>query len=250
MKLYNKGSRGMFVNLFSDFIITKLGPKNILSQIQVTDCNNFLVIGGFTESKDILNLIEVKNEFSVKYNELFKDLSVEKMNLIDLIIYDKKPIVPDVIDFGNFYNSKRPIYHNDQIDTLKENMVYNDYYDSLFTKYKSNEPLHVSSEFPHGYSLNYVRDKFYYSEYVSINLFTIMGITKIKLNWNNNDIKLISDSFIDQNHVESIMLDVFDFNLDKFNKKIKEYQLVDDILLPFDQKPWLIKDKVNELFII
>jgi len=249
MKLYRNNSRGMFVNLFADFIITKLDPNNKLSQIQVTDCNNFLVIGGLTESENILNLMDIKSEFAIKYKKLFKKISIDKLNLIDLIVYNKKPIISEIITFGNFYNSVRPIYNSIQIESEDENEVYNDYLDDLNSTSSLNEPLHISSEFPFGYSLNNQRDKFYYSEYVSYNLMTIIGITKIKLTWENNNVKLISDSFIENDHIESLMLDVFDFNIEKFNKKIKEYHLLDDILFPIDKKPWLVKDKTNELFI-
>lgn len=260
MKLYKLGSRRCFANLFADFILLNLDPFNKLSLIQVTDCGNFLVIGGYTESKDILDISVLKEKFNEKYKNIFKGLKISKMNVIDLIIYDKKPDVPESITFGQFYNNERPIYHSSQLNAELDNYSFNEYNDGLsfFSEIKNcnsmiesivPESLHITSEFPHGFSIKNVRNKLYYSEYVSLNLFTIMGISKIKLNWNSNSVDLYSDSYINNEYIDSLMKDVFNFDVDSFNVKIKGYDFLNDILLPNEKKPWLVKNKAGELFI-
>ena len=58
-------SRRSICNLFADFLLTKIGldSKTI---IQVTDCNNFLVVNGMTESEDLLGIFTLKDEFNEK----------------------------------------------------------------------------------------------------------------------------------------------------------------------------------------
>jgi len=261
MKKYYRGSKRYFVNLFADFILTELDHSNNMSEIQVTDCSNFLVIGGKTESKNILDMGSIKIKFVEKYKNEFEDINILKLNIIDLIVYDVKIDVPDNISFGYFYNSDRPIYHQSQLTPIEKKHSYSDYNDEILfgctidqsKSFETNiklEPLHISSEFPHGYSINNLRNKFYYSEYLSFNLFTIFGISKIKFNWIGSEVNMQSDSFIDSKSIDSIMKDVFDFNITLFNEKIKEYQILNDILLPLETKPWMNKDKVSELFII
>lgn len=261
MKLYNLGTKRSFVNLFADFILNELDPLNKLSIIQVTDCFNFLVIGGKTESKNILDLSDIKNKFNDKYGNNFNFIDIVKLNIIDLIVYDVSVDVPKNITFGNFYNSERPIYYSSQMKLPEKSYSYNEYdgdnvlYSCEFIDSENfdnnikQEPIHISSEFPHGYSFENLRTKFYYSEYISLNLFSIMGISKIKLTWVGDSVNLTSDSFIDSDYIDSMMKDVFNFDSVEFTKKIKEYQILNDILLPFESKPWLIKDKISELFI-
>jgi hypothetical protein len=46
-----------------------------------------------------------------------------------------------------------------------------------------------------------------------------------------------------------MILDVFDFDMLKFNNTIKDYNILDDLLKPLDTKPWLIKDKIKDLIL-
>ena len=48
-----------------------------------------------------------------------------------------------------------------------------------------------------------------------------------------------------------MVLDVFDFNLTKFkNDYLKGYDLSNEIDNQLNPKPWLVKDKLSELYII
>jgi hypothetical protein len=257
MKFYNTNNKKTLVNLLADFILTYLDPHDSLSHISVTDCVNFIVIGGNTEFSEILDLSVIKQDFSKKFQKYFPNITLDKINFIDIIEYGKKPNETNCLTFGKFFNSERPMYHTEQLKYDNDDYFYSDFDNNLkiFSNncvysefgFAHNVEMHLSSEFPHGYSIKNNRNKLYYSEYVANNLFSIIGISHIEINWVNDVKTLISDSFIDNTKINSMMLDIFDFNLNKFNEKLKEYQLTDDILLPKESKPWLNKDKVNEL---
>ena len=87
MKLFHLNSRYGIVNLISDLILTELNKtKNYNTVVQVTDCGNFYVINGKTESKDILDLDVIRQTLINN----FKDVSdwSKNINFIDLIEYD------------------------------------------------------------------------------------------------------------------------------------------------------------------
>jgi hypothetical protein len=46
--------------------------------------------------------------------------------------------------------------------------------------------------------------------------------------------------------VKSMILDVFDFDLTKFKSVIDDYNIMDDLLKPLDNKPWLVRDRVKD----
>ena len=46
-----------------------------------------------------------------------------------------------------------------------------------------------------------------------------------------------------------MVLDVFDFDMLVFNDKIKNYDIIEDMTLPFDKKPWLTRDKIKDLIL-
>ena len=51
--------------------------------------------------------------------------------------------------------------------------------------------------------------------------------------------------------VKSMVLDVFDFDLTRFNTKyLKNYDFSNEIDNQLSEKPWLVKDKLSELIII
>ena len=48
-----------------------------------------------------------------------------------------------------------------------------------------------------------------------------------------------------------MVLDIFDFNLTKFQTDyLKDYNFIDEIVKPFETKSWINKDKVRDLMIV
>jgi hypothetical protein len=61
------------------------------------------------------------------------------------------------------------------------------------------------------------------------------------------DIK--SDSIYNDEVIKSMVLDVFDFDLESFNQRLEDYDFLDDINHPFVKKPWLVKDRTTDCII-
>lgn len=259
------------INLFADYIVSKL--KNSRSLIKVTNHKNFVVVDGETTSKEVLNLNELKNDFFEKgYTDKIHLKS--NFNIIDIIKYNKAPFSANLHHF-TYYNSKRPIYHPEIIkykenpslnllyyskisynnklifEILEKDISSNDYFQSV-------NYLSYSSSFPFGYSKDSGRTAFYYGEYICNHLFNYLNVDEIhlKINLNRNseeddfDIQIFSDSIYDSEKIQSLVLDVFDFNLPKFeNEYLKDYDYTLDITDPIGDKPWLVKDKIKDILI-
>jgi hypothetical protein len=171
----------------------------------------------------------------------------------------------------DFYNSSRPTYHHKLINTIIDNpqpkfnsISYNsrleyelDYSEDNTSnlEYYTYAPLNISSEFPHGYSLSMGRQELYYSEYISNQLFDIILTDKLTFKYSSvkvdddNQIDINSPTLFPKKSIISMVLDVFDFDMLVFNDKIKDYDITDDLLKPFDKKPWIIRDKIKDLIL-
>lgn len=269
MKLINPKSKRAFVNLFSDFIMQKLG-KNTKTIIQVTLYNNFIVIFGKTNSEIDLNIEEIKKEFFEYNSDLFKQISLDE-NIGTLNLIEKNSDYFKINCYRHYldlYNTERPLYHKNVInfntpgdyDTL-------DWKDGIFLEIPHNSilptdsfkfsPLQITSEFPYGYSLNVGRSLIYYAEYIALNIFPTISMEKFKLlitNQKNTDgdqiIEFKTKSPYRESKIESLILDNFNFDLEKFSEKFDTYDFCDEIKNLSSDKPWLIKDIVaQDLFI-
>jgi hypothetical protein len=223
-----------------------------------------------TNSDKILDMVKVKETFLETYKSLLTNFGYENVNIIDLILYnrDLKKKTEFVFDF---YNSERPIYHNDIIVNIPEipqpkfnSIAYNnrleyelDYSedDTSNLDYFTYAPLNITSEFPHGYSLSMGRQELYYSEYICNQLFNIILTDKVRFKYSSikidedNQIDINSNSIYPKKDIVSMVLDVFDFDMMVFNDKIKGYNIMEDITNPFGDKPWLIKDRLKDLIL-
>ena len=264
MKLINVKSEKGLVNLFADYIVTKLGETN-KSIIQVTNCGSFFVINGKTESSSVLNMDLIYKEFKNEYPDI---IDKEKINTIDLIKYETKPKVSDEKWF-TFFNTERSIYHPKTISLkslLEKNVITHvcpiscdfsernlPFFDDIF----STSSFVFTSEFPYGFSKNVDRNKLYYCEYICNHLFNEIYCNQIDIKFSNkiNDDEdlnveiFVSGGLYDKKDVLSLILDVFDFNLENFNIKISDYNIMEDLMKPFDKKPWLVRDRVKDVIL-
>jgi len=231
MRKLETNTRRYFVNLFADYILSKF-EKSDNTIIQVTDCENFVVVNGQTTSSNVLKLGELKTEFIESNKELFESLKKEDLSIIDIIKYDQ-----EISDFQKGW-----------IDINK----------SLYVE--ESEPIseiNTSSEFPYGHSLGCGRSMYYHSHYIFNHMYSLLGIDKLhfyhsnELNENEDyKIKVVSDSSYSKSQIISLVLDVFDMNLTDFNKRLLNYNFVDDILNPSLDKPYLIQDRLKDIIIL
>ena len=271
MKYINENSNRGLVNLFSDYIVKEINKTHQYDVVvEITDCGKFFVVNGMTNSDKVLDMIKVKETFLETYKSLLTNFGYENVNIIDLIVYDRDLTKKTEFVF-DFYNSERPIYHNDIIVNILEitqpkfnSITYNnrleyelDYSenDTSNLQYFTYAPLNITSEFPHGYSLSMGRQELYYSEYISNQLLDILLTDKLIFKYSSvkvdedNQIDINANTIYPKKDIISMVLDVFDFDMLVFKDKIKDYDIMEDITHPFNNKPWLVKDRIKDLIL-
>jgi len=230
MRKINKNSRRGIVKLLADFILTRIDKKEN-SIIQVTDCEAFMVIHGQTTSKDVLDLDKIKADFFEWFKDILDEVGIENINTIDIIRYDQEV---NSIEKG-------------WVNVNKEVFV------------EEPEPIHelnVSSEFPYGYSLNCGRLMTYYSHYVFNHMYSLMGVDNVNFYFTKEEdenedlkIKIVSDSKYNKDIINSLVLDVFSFDLEDFKDYVNDYDLLQDILFPGKNKPYTKQDKLEHVIV-
>ena len=53
----------------------------------------------------------------------------------------------------------------------------------------------------------------------------------------------------DSKTIKSLILDVFDFDLEDFSNRMESYDLTQDILDPEGEKPYLVQDRLEDVII-
>ena len=89
MRLINKNSKRGIVNLFAEFILSKI-DKNKDSIIQVSDVGSFYVVNGITTSEIFLDINLIRDEFTEKFKEILIELNIKLLNVVDVINYNQK----------------------------------------------------------------------------------------------------------------------------------------------------------------
>lgn len=267
MDFININSNRGLVNLLADFILQELNENEKYDTvIEVSDFGRFFVVNGMTSKKEIVSLSDITVKFKNKYKDLLTKIGYKEFNLIDLIIYDNELTKKEEFWF-KFYNTKRPSFSKKTIELSSTNLKYQKITNSVIEldfseentenlEYFTYSPLNISSEFPYGYSFNMGRNFLYYSEYVCNHLFTMLMCDEIsfkcstKKNTNGDyTIDVVSNSIYTNEKIRSLILDVFDFNLNKFKKKLINYNYIEDLTKPLDEKPWLVKDEIENISI-
>jgi hypothetical protein len=230
MRLINKNSRRGIANLFADFILSKI-KRTEKSIIQVTDCGAFMIVNGLTTSNEYLDINEIKNEFKDSFGDVLKELEMLDLNTIDVIRYneDIKPIHKGwvIVNKNTFVEEPEP--------DISE--------------------ISISSEFPYGYSLDCGRINTYYSHYIMNHMYNLLGVDEVSFYFTNEEededlkIKIVSDSKIDKKSIKSLILDVFDFDMESFRERLSDYNLIDDILNPNRDKPYLKQDLLEHIIL-
>jgi len=231
MRKLEKNTRRYFVNLFADYILSKFDKKDN-TVIQVTDCETFVVVNGQTTSKEVLDLNELKTEFIELNKELFNSLKKEDINIIDIIKYDQEIT-----------------------DVLKTWITVNK---SLYvTEYEPILEINISSEFPYGHSLGCGRGIFYYSHYIFNQMYSLLSVDQLSFRYSSElnegedyKIKVVCDSQIPKQTIESLVLDCFDMDLSEFKERLSDYNFTNDITDQSLDKPYLIQDRLKDIVLL
>lgn len=231
MRKLEKNTRRYFVNLFADYILSKFN-KSENTIIQVTDCENFVVVNGQTISSNVLNLNELKIEFIESNKELFKSLNKESLNIIDIIKYEQ-----EITDFPRAWITVNKSLYVNELDPISE--------------------INISSEFPYGHSLGCGRGILYYSHYIFNQMYSLLGVDKLYFHYSsdlNEDedyrIKVISDSQVPKKSIESLVLDCFDMDLTEFKERMSDYDFTKDVTDQTLDKPYLVQDRLKDIILI
>lgn len=223
MILKNVGSRLFKVNLLADHILNLI-PSEEHTLIQVVDCVNFIVIKGKTTHKDPLNLSESIDSFNSKYSIFLNENLIK--NIIELIEYDCKLQIKDKLKYS-YYNSENCSYNYKQCDKYRLNDSFS--YDVDLNKLDDGSNLIVSSEFPHGVSLDQGRILYYYGKHIVYNIPPNSPFTKLTfdLSYDNKNEDLFFNVYDDMNEeydekLKSSILDSFDFDYSTLKKEIKK----------------------------
>jgi hypothetical protein len=227
MKKFEKTSRYYVVNLFADFILTKIGI-DYLSKIEVIDFNSFFLINGVTNSTVKLDMGSVRDELCEIFSEYLDSYFEKTFNVVDLLSYDQK------IEVNNFFQVQieKPIYQE----------FCSDGFDLSF-----------KSSFPHGFSYDTGRLIYYYYLYIFNQISSTINSNQMKIELKNKEedlgLEIQTKSMYETDTIENLILDVFDFDLKVFREKLENYNILEDIISPDVNKPYLVQDRLVDIII-
>jgi hypothetical protein len=230
MRLINKNSKRGIVNLFADFILSKI-DKNENSIIQVSDVGSFYVINGITTSETFLDINSIRDEFTEKFQNILTSLEIKSLNVIDIIKYNQ--------EIGNIEKG-----------WIKVNKI------PFIEEPEPLSEISINSEFPYGHSLNCGRLMVYYTHYMFNQVYSTIMTDEVhffftkKIDSNEDfKIKVVTDKGLHKDIIKSLILDVFNFDLEEFSFKVVSYDLTQDILDPMGEKPYLIQDRLEDVIV-
>jgi hypothetical protein len=247
MILKKTNSRVYTINLFSDYLLTKI-PNTEESIFSVADCKNFIIIKGKTSHKEILDISSITKEFNEKYEP-----ETPISHTIDLIEYDCKLSKVKNLEFI-LHKSENCSYHKTQIEKFSLNESSFDF--NCYPSKVSDDDLIVTSEFPHGYSLNQGRLIYLYGKHIFYSIPTNYRdssiIFNLSLEKNDDNDNIISIFDVDKNSedetLKSAILDVFDFDMSWLSSEMKKVDWSVELTNPLEEYPFI--KKKNKDFII
>lgn len=240
MRYIDLNSSKGFVNLFADYLLSYFDNTTVL---EVSNCGPFWVVRGETELKTVVDLGPIKDKFLKEYpNHKF-----ENLNIIDIITYNVDNNYQT--KWFKYYNTVRPIYSETQLYKIENKE------DSNKFEYPG---MTITSQFPHGYGLDRGRFDYYFGEYVSNHIFNITNADSIELKYfpesvvENVILELdLENSLLSNDYIFDLLLDTFytKENISEIRKIVDGYNVIDDLISPLSPKPWLIKNKIEDIVV-
>ena len=202
--------------------------------ISVSDCESLILIKGHTKREDVVDVKDIVNKFISKYWAEFSFVDLQKVSTLDMITFGEE----------KKFKEKRLRFHFER--------------DIQFPKFDMNvvnTPI-VSSEFPYGFSKNYLKNLYFYLEHIIYNVQDHFGYTFIELTV-EEDIRggvkisdILSNSVYPPTVLKSIIYDNFEMNVSEINELIKEQDLVRELSYSIQNSPWLIIKENSEFRVI
>jgi hypothetical protein len=229
MRKLEKNTKNIVVNLFADFVLSKIDKKE-KSIIEVIDCGPFFIVNGITSSKEVLDLNSIQDEFCLWFDDHLSIYENKTFNLIDIIKYNQEVLSNDYIS----YTVNKNIYE---------------------IKKRNDEIISTKSEFPYGYSLGSGRSIYYYYLYILNQISSTIGVKEMDINLIESidreelDLKINCNSIYSNETIKNLILDVFDFDLEKFNQRFDEYEFYEDVLFQNNEKPYMVQDRLKDVII-
>jgi hypothetical protein len=247
MILKKTNSRVYTINLFSDYLLTKI-PNTEDSIFSVVDCKNFIIIKGKTSHKEILNISSITKEFNEKYEP-----ETPISHTIDLIEYDCKLSKVKNLEFI-LHKSENCSYHKSQIEKFLSNDLSFDF--NCYPIEVSDDELIITSEFPHGYSLSQGRLIYLYGKHIFYSIPTnytdssiIFNLSLDKDDDNDNIISIFNvNKKSEDGTLKSAILDVFDFDMSWLSSEMKKVDWSIELTNPLEEYSFI--KKRNKDFII
>jgi hypothetical protein len=235
MRRYKLNSRQGLCNFFAEYVSEEISQNGKYeTMISVSDCDTLILIKGYTKREDIVDVKDIVNKFISKYWAEFTFTDLQKVSTLDMITFGEE----------KKFKERRLKFHFDR--------------DVQFPKFDMNvvnTPI-VSSEFPYGFSKNYLKNLYFYLEHIIYNVQDHFGYTFIELTI-EEDIRggvkivdILSNSVYPPTVLKSIIYDNFEMNVSEINELIKEQDLVKEISYSIQNSPWFIIKENSEFRVI
>jgi hypothetical protein len=235
MRRYKLNSRQGLCNFFAEYMVEEISENGKHdTMISVSDCESLIMVKGFTKREDIIDVKEIINKFISLYSYEFTFTDLQKVSTLDMISFNEE----------KKFKERKLTFHFER--------------DVQFPKFDMNvvnSPI-VTSEFPYGFSKNYLKNLYLYLEHIIYNVQDHFGYTFIELTveedyrGNVEIIDILSNSVYPPSRLKSIIYDNFEMNVSEINELIKEQDLVKELSYSIQNSPWLIIKENSEFRVI
>jgi hypothetical protein len=177
---------------------------------------------------------EIINKFISLYSYEFTFTDLQKVSTLDMISFNEE----------KKFKERKLTFHFER--------------DVQFPKFDMNvvnSPI-VTSEFPYGFSKNYLKNLYLYLEHIIYNVQDHFGYTFIELTVEEDyrgDVEIvdiISNSVYPPSRLKSIIYDNFEMNVSEINDLIKEQDFIKEMSYSIQNSPWFVVKENSEFRVI
>jgi len=235
MRRYKLNSRQGLCNFFAEYMMEEISQNGKHdTMISVSDCESLILIKGSTKREDITDVKEIINKFISLYSSEFTFTDLQKVSTLDIISFN---------DEKKFKERKLKFHFERDVQFPKFDMNV------------VNSPI-VTSEFPYGFSKNYLKNLYLYLEHIVYNVQDHFGYTFIELTVEEDyrgDVEIVdilSNSVYPPSRLKSIIYDNFEMNVSEINDLIKEQDFIKEMSYSIQNSPWLVVKENSEFRVI